>query len=77
MRSYGILKNSYSLTSEEAIGYLSDVRLGKALGITDSDYKNISTLLVKGSPACLISEEGLLDPLARDLRRANLAKEIL
>ena len=77
MRAYGILKNSYSLTSEEAIGYLSDVRLGKAFGIIDTEYKNISTLLVKGSPACLISEEGLKEPDARDKRRAVLFKELL
>ncbi|MDO5478012.1 MAG: ATP--guanido phosphotransferase, partial [Clostridia bacterium] len=77
MRAYGILKNSYSLTSEEAIGYLSDVRLGKAFGIIDTEYKNISTLLVKGSPACLISEEGLKEPDARDKRRAILFKELL
>ena len=77
MRAYGILKYSYTLTSEEAKNYLSDVRLGKALGIIDSEYKNISALLVKTSPAYLISEEGLKDPSARDKRRAELFKTIL
>ncbi len=77
MRAYGILKNSYTLTSEEAIGYLSDVRLGKALGIIDTEYKSISTLLVKGSPSCLVSEEGLKEPDARDKRRAEMFKTLL
>ena len=77
MRAYGILKNSYTLTSEEAINYLSDVRLGKALGFIDTEYKNISTLLVKGSPSCLVLEEGLKEPLARDKRRAELFRTLL
>ena len=77
MRAYGILKNSYTLTSEEAINYLSDVRLGKAMGIIDTEYKNISTLLVKGSPACLVSDEGLKEPVERDKRRAEMHRTIL
>ncbi len=77
MRAYGILKNSYSLTSEEAIGYLSDLRLGKAMGLIDTDYEKISEFLVKSSPAYLISESNLQDPAKRDIRRATLAKEIL
>lgn len=77
MRSYGILKNSYTLTSEEAIGFLSDVRLGKALGLIDTDYEKISEFLVKSSPAYLISESNLTDPTERDKKRATLAKEIL
>ena len=77
MRAYGILKNSYTLTSEEAIGYLSDVRLGKALGIIDTEYKNISALLVQGTPSYLVSEEGLKDPLARDKRRAEIYRNLL
>ncbi len=77
MRALGILKNSYTLTSEEVIGYLSDVRLGKALGILDTDYSALSSLLVLGSPSYLASEEGLTEPYARDIKRARLAKEIL
>lgn len=77
MRAYGILKNSYALTSEEAISYLSDVRLGKALGLVDTEYTALSSLLVLGSPSYLSSEENLTEPHLRDVRRAKLAKEIL
>ena len=77
MRAYGILKNSYTLTSEEAIGFLSDVRFGKALGLIDTEYEKISEFLVKSSPAYLISESNLTDPTERDKKRATLAKEIL
>lgn len=77
MRSYGILKNSYSLSFDELLVCLSDVRLGAALGIVDTEYKNISSLLVASAPACLISAEGITNPLNRDIRRAELAREML
>lgn len=77
MRAFGILKNSYALTSEETLNYLSDVRLGKALGLLDTSYASIATLLVEGSPACLIADQNLIDPADRDVRRAAMAKELL
>lgn len=77
MRAYGILKNSYALTSDEALSYLSDVRLGKALGLVDTDFSAITRLIVEGSPACMIAEQNLTDPAARDIRRAQMAKELL
>ncbi len=77
MRAYGILKNSYALTSEEAITFLSDVRLGKALGFLEADYTSLNTFMVLSSPYYLSSEENLKDPNLRDIRRASLAKEIL
>lgn len=77
MRSYGILKNSYSLSFDELLAYLSDVRLGAALGIVKTEYKKISSLLVASAPACLISSEGLKDSLSRNIRRAEMAKEML
>ncbi len=77
MRAFGILKNSYALTSEETLNYLSDVRLGKALGLLDTSYASINTLLVEGSPACLIADQNVSAPADRDIRRAAMAKELL
>lgn len=77
MRSLAMLKNSYSLSFAELLSFLSDVRMGSSLGIADVPYNNISNLLVSAAPACIISSEGITDTEKRDIRRAEMAKELL
>lgn len=77
MRAYGILTNSYALTSEETLKYLSDVRLGSSLGILTTPFQNISNLLVLGSPSCIIAEKNVTEPSKRDILRAEMAKKLL
>lgn len=77
MRSLAITKNSYSLSFSELLSLLSDVRMGSSLGILNVPYANISNLLVNAAPACIISSEGITDAGKRDIRRAEMAKELL
>jgi len=78
-RAYGILTNARMLTSKEAIGLLSDVRLGANLGtIPDLSTKLLNELLVLIQPAMLerIMGEKMNDE-TRDVKRAEIVRERL
>ncbi len=74
-RSYGTLKYARSMSSGEAKALLSDVILGKNLGIIDSKG-NISAieLMVETEPAFIMSGENL-SPSERDKKRAELIRK--
>lgn len=74
-RSYGILKNARILSSEECMKHLSNVRLGKNLGILKEDMP-INGLLVYTQPANIQKIEGKeLSPFERDVARAAYVRE--
>lgn len=77
MRAYGLLTNAWTMSSEEAIRLLSDVRLGIDLNILSHVRPEIFTeLIVLTRPACLQKMAGReLDARERDLRRARLIRE--
>lgn len=78
-RAYGILTNARMLTSKEAIGLLSDVRLGANLGtLTELPTKLLNELLVLIQPAMLerIVGEKMNDE-ARDVKRAEIVRDRL
>lgn len=70
MRSYGILKYAYTMTSSEARELLSDVILGQNLGIIKK--KNLSPLecMINISPAMI----GDYSPEERDKKRAEFLR---
>lgn len=73
MRSYGILKYSKILTSEEALKRLSDIRLGINLGIIkDLSEMDVNEMILKIQPGSLQKYAGkLLKPDDRDSVRAE------
>ncbi len=76
MRSFGILTNAYSLSSEEAFSLVSDVELGIDLGIIDNiDSKDMVNTLFDTLPASLAESDGVTEPIERDIVRARRMRE--
>ena len=78
-RSLGILRHAYMLSSEEMNTRLSDIRLGKALGILETvPLCKLTELSIAARPATLsLSGEGLDGEVARDKARARLLRAAL
>ncbi|MGI6413270.1 MAG: protein arginine kinase [Syntrophomonadaceae bacterium] len=78
-RAYGILTNARMITSKEAMGLISDVRLGVDMGVVrDIDPLVLNELLVAIRPAHLQKLAGRnLESLDRDVKRATVIKEML
>ena len=76
-RSYGVLRYSRAITSQEAMQRLSDVRMGIDLGIIKGlNQQILKELLVLIRPAHLQSFMGReLSPAERDVHRAALVRE--
>jgi len=70
-RSYGILKNAYTLTSKEFTELQSMIRLGVYMGRLNTNLTEITRLAVETSPAFL----GGLTPAERDRKRAVEVKK--
>lgn len=78
MRSFGILTNAVILTSAEAMTRLSDVRFATELGIIkDMSLKKLNTAIYAVLPANIVKNYNITDPTERDLKRAEIIKEIL
>ncbi len=74
-RSYGTLKYARSVSSGEAKALLSDVILGKNLGIIDTKGKiPLMQLMVETEPALIMAGESLT-PDERDRKRAELLRD--
>lgn len=78
-RSYGVLKHSHRLSSEEALKCLSGVRLGVDMRLFKSlDVDRINTIFMAISPAHLQKRAGReLDQSERDVCRAAFCREHL
>ena len=78
-RAYGILTNARMITSNEALGHLSEVRLGVNMGLIDGIQPYaLNELVVAIRPAHLQKRAGReMDPLSRDIHRAEVIKEKL
>lgn len=78
MRSFGVLTNAVILSSEEAMSRLSDVRLGVELGIIKHiEISKLNMALYEILPANIVKNYNITDVAGRDLKRAELIKEIL
>jgi len=74
-RAYGIMQNAAILTSQEALNYLSDVRMGVDLGLLKEEFPqdNLSELMVLAQPAFIQKYMGkVMDAQERDAVRAQL-----
>ena len=78
-RAYGMLANARVVTSEEALAFLSALRLGVYLGLVDRvRLETVNELLVFSQPAHLQKLEGReLGPAERDDLRAALLRRRL
>jgi len=78
-RALGLLKYAQVMSSQEAIGLLSDLRLGYDLGlINEVDHKVLNELLVLICPGCLQLLAGReLNNSERNLERPLRVKETL
>lgn len=78
-RSYGILSNCKTISSEETRNLLSDVRLGTDLGIIkELDDLKVNKIELYTKPANLQKYLGKkLDNYERDIKRAEVIKQII
>jgi protein arginine kinase len=78
-RAEGILRYAHRLTVHELLGYLSDLRLGASMGLTEARVEALTGLLVEAMPATLTM--GAQDPPKldheRDILRAVMVRERL
>ena len=75
-RSYGILKYARKLTSKEAKALISDVIMGKNMGIIKDASDNLIELSVMTEPASIEAEAKThLSPDRRDVMRANIVRD--
>lgn len=73
-RAFGVLQNAAILNSQEALNYLSDVRLGADLGFLNKDLlkNNLCELLVLAQPAFIQRYVGkVMEAQERDVARAQ------
>ncbi len=78
MRSFGILTNAQILSSAEAMSRLSDVRFAAELGIIKNiTLKMLNTATYAILPANIVKSYNLTNPMERDLKRAEIIKEVL
>lgn len=78
-RAEGILRYAHRLTIQELLGYLSDLRLGAAMGLTDTRVEALTGLLVDAMPATLTltAQDPPKQDRERDILRARVVKERL
>jgi protein arginine kinase len=76
-RSYGTLKYARSISSKEAIELISDVLMGKNMGIIETG-NNFIELMIMAEPAYIEHmEQKRLSPEERDKKRAELIRKNL
>lgn len=77
MRSFGILRYARTLTSDEALQKLSDIRLGINMGlIKELSETDVSEMMLLIQPASLQQyEKKVLDPKERDICRAKYVRD--
>ncbi len=76
LRSYGIIKNAYLISTGEILNLISDVRFGIYLGIIKPiPFERLTKLMVMSMPANISSDKALSSE-ERDIKRAQTAQEI-
>lgn len=75
-RAYGLLKHARIITSDEALKFFSDLRLGVNLEmIRDIPDHSITEMMIMTRPAFLMKNAGReLSPFERDVQRAELIR---
>lgn len=76
MRSFGILKNSRILSSDEMMSRLGDIKLGLSIGILNCKQSPMK-LIIEGQPYMIMRHTGEISPAERDIERAKMIRELL
>lgn len=77
LRSYGLMKYAKKMSTEELTGLLSNVRFGASLGIIENvSASKLNEIMVVTRPYHIM-DNGTEDSLARDVKRAEVIKDIL
>lgn len=78
MRSFGTLKNAVIMSSKEGMSLISDLRFGVKLGIIkDISYEKINEIMYAILPATLTKNNNIMSAAERDIKRAEVIKEML
>lgn len=78
MRSFGVMSFAVSMSSDEAMKRLSDLRLSISLGIVKKvKLETVNRLTYDVMPANIIRKYNIHDVKERDLKRAELIKEAI
>lgn len=70
-RSLALLKNSRIISTNEAMNYLSVIKVGADMGILDIDKELPMKILIEIQPNMLMKKVGIIEPQVRDVERAN------
>ena len=78
-RAEGILRYAHTLTAGELLGFLTDLRLGAAMGLTEVRVEALTALLAEAMPATLTlsAKEPPKHDHERDILRAQMVKDTL
>ena len=73
------MRYAHTLSMGELLGYLSDLRLGAALGLTEARVEALTSLLVEAMPATLTlsAKEPPKQAHELDILRARVVKAAL
>lgn len=78
LRSLGILKNAYMISSSEALGLVSNVCMGVNAGIIKNiDLVSLRRAMFSSMPATLVLGEQNLSAPERDIKRAQILQSSL
>ena len=78
LRSLGILKNAYMISSSEAMNLVSNVCMGANAGIIKNiDLNALRKAMFSSMPATLIMENENITPQDRDVKRAQILQNSL
>ncbi len=78
MRSLGILKNAYMISSSEAMSIVSDVCMGKNAGIINNiNTEALYRRLFETMPASMLLKDNTLDAQKRDIKRAEILQSAI
>ncbi len=74
-RALGILGTARQISTQEAMGYISKLRLGVAIGeIKGISEGDINRLTWEIQPNCIMSQNGILKDSERDVKRAEILR---
>lgn len=76
-RSYGILKNARLINTGEMMKYISLIKLGVSMGILQIDKTLPVRILIEGQPNMLMRRFGAMDSEERDIKRAEMIRDLL
>ena len=76
-RAYGLLKNARIMSSNEMMKLVSMIKLGTSTGILNIEPTVPTTIWIEAQPNMIMRKEGVMDSDERDIKRAELIRNLL